>query len=348
MARTDPVEVTKHGLTRIDPYHWIADREDPEVLAYVEAENTYAEAMMTSTRDLQRRLMEEITERVQETDLSVPDPRGDYLYYTKWEEGQEYPIYARRGGSQDAREEILLDVNALAAGGEPIAVRPPIVSPAHDILAFHVHFTDQPPSQNLFRFRDLNSGEILADEIPGPTLGWSAEWGNDNRTFFYIKLPPETGPWQVFRHVLGTDPAEDQLVHEETGRDTRCRIFKTRSGRYLVIRSYSSGFATYAGDHFLDLIPAPVKRLKRFMPPGVDNTSAIEEELGGFFYFLSGHPTGDSRIVRTPVDRRDPAFWEEVTSEGDDASIEQFWLYRNHLVVEEKTRRTCALPVPSR
>ena len=304
------------------------------MLTYLGAEHAYAEAIMASTNDLRDRLLQEITSRVEETDLSVPDRVGEDFYYTRWEEGQEHPIYARRRGSMDAPEQVLLDVNRLAADGAPIRVRPPIVSPGQDVLAFHVHFMDQPPEHNVFRFKNLDSGELFEDEIPGPTLGWSGAWGNDDRTFFYVRLDPGTDPWQVRRHVLGTDPAEDEIVHAEQDLDSQCLISRTRSGRYLVITSYASGFGADLEERLLDA-DRPTDRFELFLPQAEGHVSDLEHG-GDHLFFRFSDQTGDPQIFRTPIGRWDKRHWEEVISERDDATMERYWLYREHMVVVEK------------
>ena len=237
LAEPRPHELEMHGDVRVDEYYWLREREDPEVIAYLEAENAYLGGVMAHTEDLQETLFQEIRGRIVEDDSSVPYRDGDYWYYTRYEEGKQYAIHCRRpadgevfGGAPDpAAEEVLLDVNKIAEGKEYTAVRPS-VSPDHRILAYAVD--DVGRRFYTVRFKDLASGETLPDEIPDVTA--NLVWAADSATVFYVRQDPDTlRAYQVFRHRLGSD-APDDLVYEEPDETFSVFLRRSQSREYLM------------------------------------------------------------------------------------------------------------------
>jgi oligopeptidase B len=211
VAKVVPIDLEMHGQVRTDNYYWLNKRDDPEVIAYLEAENAYTEGMMAHTGGLQQALFEEIMDRIKQTDMSVPYKKDGYFYYTRFEDGKEYPIHCRKKGTLDASEEVMLDVNVMAEGHEFFSVGPFKVSAGQDTLAYPVDAVGR--RIYTIHFKNLSSGEILADVIPGATANMA--WAEDNKTLFYTKQDPATLRWhRVYRHVLGTDPAHDQLVYD--------------------------------------------------------------------------------------------------------------------------------------
>jgi hypothetical protein len=211
VARTESKELEMHGDVRTDEYYWLNQRENPEVLAYLEAENGYTSAMMAHTADLQRTLFREFKERIKQTDESVPYRRGDYFYYSRVEEGKDYPIYARKNESLQAAEEVLLDVNELAAGHDGYYRAGGLdLSHDHNLLAFGVDKVGR--RIYTIQVKNLSTGEMLPDVIPDVTA--NITWANDNKTFFYARQDPTTlRRYQILRHTLGSDPSTDVLVH---------------------------------------------------------------------------------------------------------------------------------------
>src|ERR1700676_2739317 len=214
VAKIVPHSMTVHGDTRIDNYFWLRDRKDPDTIAYLEAENAYTKEKMQHTEALQATLYGEMLGRIQQTDLSVPVKRDEYFYYTRTEEGKQYSIHCRKKGSaqtlEAAPEEVLLDSNALAEGHKYFRLGAFAVSPDHRLLAYSVDFEGN--EMYTVRVMDLDTGELLPDEIPN--TAYTLEWANDNATFFYTVLDEALRPYKVFRHTLGV--TEDPLVHHET------------------------------------------------------------------------------------------------------------------------------------
>ena len=222
VAARRPHRHEKHGDVRLDDYYWLRDREDPEVLAYLEAENDYVDECLGHTGSRQTELFEEIKGRIKQTDVSVPFRDGAHRYYYRYEDGREYRIHCRTPVDLD-EEAVILDVNALAQGHEFCDVGGLEVSPDERLLAYGVDTVGR--RQYDLRVRDLVSGSELDDVIPQVTGNFV--WANDSRTIFYTRQHPETlRSYQVLRHRLGTDASSDHLVYEGDGRDVRLRCRK--------------------------------------------------------------------------------------------------------------------------
>ena len=223
-----PVTLELHGDTRVDDYFWLRERDNPDVVAYLEAENAYTEKMLEPFKGLQGVLNDEMKARLRQDDESAPYRRGEYFYYYRYVEGSEYPIYARRKGSIDATEEILLDVNKLAGDADYFSLVNFNVNPDQRIAAYAVddvgrRFYD-------VYFLDLQSGQLLPDRIDDTTANF--EWANDSRTLLYGKQHPDTlRSYRVFRHTLGA--ASDTLVYEET--DETNYLYLTKSLSYFLL-----------------------------------------------------------------------------------------------------------------
>lgn len=233
-AKRPHAVVAPHGASREDEYYWLRDdtRKDPDVLAYLTAENQYADAVLAPTVALRDTLYAEITGRIKQDDATVPFFRKDYWYYTRYEEGKDYPIHARRKGSMEAPEEILLDVNQMAAGKGFFQVGGREISPDQQKLLYAEDEVGR--RQFVLRVKDLATGETLPDRITGASAG--AVWANDNRSFLYVENDPVTLlTKRVKRHVLGTPQEADTLVYEEADNTFYMGVFRTRSEEFLCI-----------------------------------------------------------------------------------------------------------------
>jgi len=327
VAKTVPREDTAHGDRRVDNYFWLRDRDDPDTLKYLEAENRYTTAMMQHTAPLQATLYSEMLGRIKQTDLSVPTPRDHYFYYSRTVEGQEYAIHCRKKGSLEAAEEILLDENALAAGKKYFRIGNYSVSPNHRLLAYS---DDYDGDENYtIRVKDLETGELLADEIPNTY--YSLEWGNDNATFFYCVLDAAKRPHKIFRHALGVQ--EDPLIYHEPDERFTVELGKTSSRAFILISigsSLTSEVRYVSADH-------PAAEFQTVLP----RVQEIEYDLthhGDSFFIRTNDAAKTFRVVEAPV--RDPskANWKEVIPKRDDATIENLTAFKDYLVVEERDR----------
>ncbi|HUP47754.1 MAG TPA: S9 family peptidase [Thermoanaerobaculia bacterium] len=328
VAAQRPTVLEQHGHTRIDEYYWLRERENREVIAYLEAENAYLKQAMQHTEPLQERLYEEIVSRIPQRDESVPTLRNGYFYYTRFEEGKEYPIYARRKGSMTAAEEVMLDVNVLAEGQSYFNVTGVSVSHGNDILAFATDNVGR--RKYTIRFRNLTTGEMLPDEIP--LVSGNLAWANDNRTLFFTRRHPDTlRSYRVFRHELGTDPAADALVFEEEDETFSTFVFRTKSKRYIVIGSAQTLTSEY---RYLDA-DQPHSELRVFEPRQRGREYSIDH-YGDHFYIRTNDDARNFRLMKTPVAATGRQNWTEVIPHRADVYLGGFEIFRDHLVVSER------------
>jgi oligopeptidase B len=327
VAEKRPHTLELHGDVRVDDYYWLRERSDPEVLAYLEAENAYTEAVMANTQTLQKELYEELTNRLQPDESTVPAlENGDY-YYKRFEEGLEYPIHCRRKGSVDATEEIILNVNSVAEGHEFTSVRGVSPSPDGRVLAWALDTVGR--RKYTIRFTDLESGGQLSDVIPGVT--GRLAWANDSRTIFYTRQDPETlRAFQVFRHVLGTDPSQDVLMFEESDPTFSVYLSKTRSDKYILIECEQTLATEYL---YLDADdPEGEFRIVTPRERGVEYHIA---HVGDRFMIRTNLGAENFRLVEAPITNPSRDTWREVIPGRDDVFIEGVEVFRDFMVVTE-------------
>ena len=328
VAEKKPKELTIHGDTRVDDYFWLRERENPEVIAYLEAENAYTEAMLEHTKPLQEKLYEEIVGRIKQTDESVPYFWNGYHYYTRFEEGKEYPIYCRKKGSMQADEEIMLDVNKMAEGYDYYQVVGLEVSPDNTWLAFGVDTVSR--RKYTIYFKNLKTGEILDENIP-LTTGGSA-WANDNKTIFYsVKDPQTLRTYKIFRHTVGTNPEHDQMVWHEADETFSTGVYKTKSQDYIMIGSWSTLSTEY---RFLDASD-PNGDFRIVQPRERDHEYSVDH-YGDHFYIVTNWKAKNFRLMKTPVERTRKRNWVEVIPHRQDVLLEDIEIFKNHLVLEER------------
>lgn len=330
MAKIIPHRLEKHGHVRIDNYHWLNQRDNPGVLEYLQAENEYTSKVMAPARDLEEKLFEEIKGRIKQTDMSVPYKKDGYYYYTRYEEGKEYPIYCRKKESLEAPEEIMIDANVLAEGHEYFAVGGWAVSSAQDILAYATDTLGR--RIYTIHFKKLTSGELLEDMIPAVT--GNVAWANDNRTLFYSRQDPTTlRPYQIYRHVLGTDTAKDKLVYEESDETFSAYVFKTKSKKYLMIACHQT-LSTEC--RFLEA-DSPDGEFNLIQARERDHEYSVDH-FGDKFYIRTNYGAKNFRLMKTPVTQTGKEHWQEVIGHRDDVFIEGLEIFADFLVLEERAR----------
>lgn len=328
VAKTSPHKLVKHNHTRIDNYYWLRERDNPEVIAYLEAENRYADEVMKPTAELQKTLFEEFKTRIKQTDETVPYRKDGYYYYSRTVEGKNYPVYCRKKGSLEAPEEILLDANQEAEGHAFFSVGKLEISSNNRLMAFATDTVGR--RFYTIRFRDLTSGEDLPDVIKDVTP--SLAWANDNRTLFYAKQDPQTlRSCRIYRHVLGTDPARDSLIYEEADETFRTFVFKTKSKKYLMIGSAQTLSTEY---RFLDA-DAPDGEFGIIQPRRREHEYSVDH-FGDHFYIISNHQAKNFRLMRAPVTRPGIENWEEIVAHRPDVLLEDMEIFRDHLVLVER------------
>ena len=326
-AAKKPKELTFHGDTRIDPYYWLNERENPEVIDYLTAENQYTDTILSHTKAFQEKLYNELVGRIKQTDMSVPYKDNGYFYITRYEEGQEYPIHSRRKGNMDASEEIMLDVNVLAKGFDYYAVAGKSVSPDNKLLVY----AEDTLSRRIYtlRFKDLTTGEMLPDIIPN--TGGGATWAEDNKTLFYATKDSTLREYKIWRHRLGTPVSKDQLVFEEADETFGAFVYKTKSKKYIVVGSYSTLSQEY---RYLDA-SNPDSELKVFQPRKRGLEYGIEH-YNDIWYIRTNKDAKNFRLMKTPVTATSEANWTEVIPNRDDVLLEGMDVFKNFLVLSER------------
>ncbi|MBN2698602.1 MAG: S9 family peptidase [Bacteroidales bacterium] len=328
VAKKNPHELTMHGHTRIDNYYWLNDRDNPGVIAYLEAENAYREAMMRETEDLQKLLYEEMIGRIKQTDMSVPYKDNGYFYYVRHEEGREYPIYCRKKGSLEADEEVMLNVNDMAEGFEYYQVQGLSVSPDNRFLAYGVDTVSR--RKYTIYIKDLFTGALLKDHIPLTTGG--STWANDNQTLFYTKKDEETlRSYAVYKHRMGSGSSGDELVYEETDETFSTHVHKTKSKKYIVISSSST-----LTDEYRFLEAAKPDEAPRVIQPRIRGIEYSVSHHGDYFYILTNMDARNFRLMRTPVDKTEKEHWEEVIPHQEDVMLEGIELFDDFLALDER------------
>lgn len=332
VAPRRPTVLSVHGDNRVDEWYWLRQRESPEVMGHLEAENAYTARALAHTEGLQQELYDEIVGRILETDLSVPAPKGDWWYYGRTVEGLQYPITCRRKGSPDGPEQVLLDQNELATGHDFLEVANHVVSPNAALLAYATD-TDGGERYTL-RVRDLGSGEDLPDQVPGTYYGLA--WAADNRTVFYVKVDDAMRPHQLWRHVLGQPASEDVLVHQEDDDRFYLGVHLTKSERYVLLSLSSK-------------VTSEVHYLAADDPTGQFQVVATREQ--GVEYDVEHHtgPDGDRflivtnadgaenfKLVQTPVISPGRDHWEDVVAHRADVKLDGMDIFARHAVLFER------------
>ena len=349
IAAERPKVLETHGDRRQDPYYWMRDRDNPEVIAYLEAENAYTQAQMQHTEALQKQLYDEMLGRIQETDLSVPYRYGDYFYYGRTEEGKAYSILCRKLGSLEAPEEILLDENALAEGQEFFDLGSYEISPNHQILAYS---TDTNGSERYeLVFKEVSGDQCFVESIADVD---SVAWANDNQTLFYTRLDDAHRPYQLWRHRLGSDPEQDQLIYEEKDDAFYVGISTTRSEAYLLL-SLNSKITSEV--HYLDA-NQPDGEFQVLQPrqkgveydvahhPGSDisNSEAASSETADAgdllaqnrFYITTNEDAINFKLMVTPVAKPGKENWKTVIPHREDVMLSGVSVFEDHLVIFER------------
>ena len=338
-AAQKPHTTDIHGLQLQDDYFWMRlsdeqkaakelDAQTTEVVDYLKAENAYTKEAMAPTEGLQEKIYEEIVGRIKKDDESVPVLDKGYWYYSRYEEGKEYPYSCRKKGSMEAAEEVMLDQPSMAEGHNYFAIGGRSVSPDNNLLVYGVDTISR--RQYTLYIKDLSTGEVFADRIPETTGG--ATWANDNKTLFYTKKDPLTlRSSQVYRHVLGTDVSEDVLVYEEKDETFSCGIGKTKSEAYLMIASYATVSTEY---RFLDAND-PNGEWKVLQPRERDLEYSVSH-YGDDFYIVTNRNAKNFKLVKTSTDATTYEHWEDVLGHRDDVLLEGIEIFNRWLVVDER------------
>ncbi len=346
VARRVPTTRTHHGDTVVDDYEWLRDKESPATLAYLEAENAYTEARTAHLAGLREQIFTEIRSRTQETDLSVPYRIHDWWYYGRSLEGQEYGISCRcpvdhpddwtpprlEVGVEVPGEQVLLDVNELAAGHDFFSLGTASISPDGTLLAIS---TDTVGDERfLLQVKDLRTGELLPDRIPN-TLG-AAVWDLAGTVLFYTTVDDSWRIDKVWRHTLGTPVEDDVLVHHETDERFWASVGRTRSDRYLVLAAGSKTTTEYAVLEADDptgefRVVAPRRQGVEY---GVEHAVIAGEDC---LLVLHNEDAENYALARAPIDATSPDQWQPLVPHDPEVRLEDVEAFATHLVVSQRS-----------
>ena len=330
LAARKHTERTVHGHKLVDDYAWLQEKDDPAVLAYLEAENAWCSAVMAGTEDLQKQLYEEMLSHIKETDVSVPFRDRQYWYYSRTEQGKQYEIYCRKRGTAEApegEEEILLDVNEMAKNESFMALGTMVVSDDGNLLAYSCD--NRGFRQYKLYVKDLRSGGVLSEHVD--RVG-SVVWAADNRTLFYtVEDEEQKRQFQCYRHVLGTRHAEDELVFEEKDERFNIGAGRTRDDRYIILESASH---TTTEERFL--AADEPRGTWRLVEPRRDEIEYYVDHRKGRLYIRVNDTGRNFRLVTTPIEAPGRENWTELIPQRAEAMLEEVDLFAGHAMVWER------------
>jgi oligopeptidase B len=327
-ARRQQTVNTFHGHRLTDDYAWLREKTSPEVIAFLEQENAYTRAVMKPTEELQVKLYDEMLSHIKETDISVPFRDRDYFYYSRTEQGAQYPIYCRKHGSLEREEEVILDMNQLAAGEAFMALGALTVSDDGNLLAYSTDTTGF--RQYTLHIKDLRTGEVLADQAQ--RVG-SVVWTADNRTLFYTVEDEETKrQFQLYRHVVSEPQDKDALLYEEADERFNVGAGRTRDGKYIVLESASH---TASEEQFLPA--ADPQGLWTLIEPRRENIEYSSDHREGLWYIRVNDTARTFRLVTAPVATPGRANWRELIAHREDVMLEELELFQSFAVLVERS-----------
>jgi len=329
--KTHPM--TLHGDTREDNYYWLNDPKNPAVIKYLNEENAYTASVMAPTEALQKKLFNEMKGRVKEQDESVPVKDGNYYYYSKYVDGGEYPVYCRKQGSLEGKEEILLDGNAMGKGKTYFNIGGYEIADNEQIMAFGVDTISR--RNYTLKFKDLKTGKLLKDQIKN-TEGGSYAWATDNKTIFYMVRDPQTLlASKAYRHVLGTDPKTDVLVYTEKDPQFYTGIGRTKSKKYIISVSDHNGISS---EYRLLDASNPTGEFVTFFPRKHGLQYYIEHFGSKFYVRTNADGASNFKLMEVEEDKTtEMKNWKEVIPHRTDTYLDGIEVFKNHLVLQERS-----------
>lgn len=329
-AKQIPFEMSLHGDLRIDPFYWLNERENPEVIAYLEAENDYYQKQTAHTKDFQETLFQEIKSRIKEDEESVPYFYNGYWYITRFEEGKGYPIYTRKKNTLDAPEEILFDCNEMAKGYAYFKLTGINISDDNRYCAFGVDTVSR--REYTIKVKDLLTGKLLDTEITHTT--GSSTWAADGSSLFYSRKDPQTlRAHKIFRHSIGNDTKNDVLVFEEKDEAFSTFIYRSKSKKYLIIGSES----TLTTEYQILEADNPTANFRVFQKRIKGLEYSISHYNGDFFIVTNKDGAENFKIMQTKENETAADFWKEFIPHRKETLVEGIDIFKNFLVVSERT-----------
>ncbi len=326
VAKVKAKEIELHGEKLTDNYYWLREKNNPEVIKHLEAENAYTASVLKPVEKLQEKLYQEILGRIKQTDLSVPFFSNGYWYFSKTEKGKQYPIICRKKGTLDAAEEVMLEVNDLAKPHKFFSVGAQNISNDNKLLAYTYDVTGF--REYTLAIKDLTTGELLPDTIAKVS---SPQWSADGKYLFYTTEDHAKRSYRLYRHELGKDPKDDVLLYEEKDELFRIGLGRTLDRKYLVL---SIGSSESSEMHILPT-DQPLDKFKVFRPREDRHRYRIAGHRDGVFYVTTNKNAKNFRLVTVPEGKLDQ--WNEIIPNRDDVLLEGVTVFKNYMVIDEKT-----------
>jgi oligopeptidase B len=329
IAKIIPHELEKHGHVRIDNYYWLNDRENPEVIDYLNKENDYYNQSTAHTKDFQKDLFEEMKARIKEDDSSVPYFYNGYYYITRFEKGKDYPIHSRKKGSLDAKEEIMFDCNEMAKGHSYFNLNGISISEDNQWVSFGLDTVSR--RQYTIQIKNLETNEILPLKIENTTGG--ATWASDNKTLFYSRKDEITlRPDRIYKHKLGSNPSEDVVAYFEKDDTFNVSIYKSKSKKYLIISSES----TLTSEFQILLSETPDEQFKVFQKRTRELEYSISHYEDSFYIVTNKDDATNFKVMKTPEDKTSKENWEDLIPHREEVLLEGIDIFKDYLVVSER------------
>ena len=329
IAKKTPKELSAHNDVRIDNYYWLNDRENPEVIDYLKAENEYTSQMMQHTEAFQKELFEEMRGRIKEDDATVPYKLNGYLYITRYENGKDYPIYVRKRETLDAPEEILFDCNKMAEGFAYFNLGGISISPDNTLASFSIDTLGR--RQYTIQVKNLITGEIYKDEIENTT--GSSTWANDNKTLYYsVKDEITLRSHKIIKHKLNTTSAEDVEVYHEKDDTYNTFVYKSKSKKYIIIGSSS----TLTSEYRILNADTPDGQFKIFQKRKRELDYSIAHYNDSFYIIANCDGSTNFKLLKTSEDKTEMKHWQEFIPHREDVLIEDIEIFKDYLVINER------------
>ena len=330
IAKKIPKELLIHDDLRIDNYYWLNERENPEVIQYLEKENAYCDVMTAHTKGFQEELFQEMKARIKEDDESVPYKYNGYWYIVKYEIGKDYPIYTRKKQELSATEELLFDCNEMAIGHDYFKMVGLSVSPDNKLIAFGLDLVGR--REYTLKVKNLDTGEILKDSIDNTT--GTAAWANDNATIFYTKKNPITlRSESIMKHLLHTDAKMDEQVFFESDDTFGVTVYKSKSRKYLVIASFS----TLTNEYRILEADKPNEPFRVFQERISGLEYSISHYKDHFYVVTNADDAFNFKLMKTPETATSKENWEDLIPHRVDTLLEDIDIFKNYLVVSERS-----------
>ncbi len=330
IAKIIPFELQKHGNVRIDNYYWLNDRENPEVIDYLNKENEYYQKSTEHTKPFQKELFEEMKARIKEDDESVPYFYNGYFYITRFEIGKDYPIYSRKKGNLEAPEELLFDCNEMAKKFSYFNLNGISISEDNKWVSFGIDTVSR--RQYTIQIKNLETNEILPLKIENTTGG--ATWANDNQTIFYSRKDEVTlRPDRIFKHKLGSDPSKDVVVYFEKDDTFTVSVYKSKSKKYLIISSES----TLTSEYQILLASTPDDSFKIFQKRTRELEYSISHYEDSFYIVTNKDKATNFKLMKTSENKTSKEHWIDLIPHREDVLFEGIDIFKDYLVVSERS-----------